>query len=355
MRVLVTGAAGLLGRSVVERLLARGSDDIRCLVRQHSDHSVLQDLAQRYPQARIECMGGNLTAPDDARRAVEGIDLIYHLASGMRGLPATLFLNTVVASQRLLDAIRGTDTRVVLVSSVGVYGAYDLQPGGKVAESASLDPHPHKRSAYFHAKIWQEKLFRQEAEKSHRELVVLRPGVLYGSGQPGIPGRVGPVVGSVLLQFGGNRSLLPLSHVKNCAEAVILAGGKSEASGQAYNVVDDNLPTVRRYVSEYRQHVKKLHTVQFPVPAGLLLSRLAEGYRQKSHGQIPAILTEYESRVLWGGFRFDNQKIKDLGWTQLVSTEEGLRQEFHRPPSLPQTTALASFWSTLSFSKAREP
>ncbi|MGB7642756.1 MAG: NAD-dependent epimerase/dehydratase family protein, partial [Terriglobales bacterium] len=164
MKILVTGASGFLGRAVVERLLAHGEPEVRCFVRPSSDLSGLEKLRARYPQARIEFIAGNLATAEDATRAVDGVETIYHLAAGMRGLAASIFVDTIVASQRLLDAIQDKVRRVVLVSSVGVYGTSFVEPSELVSERTRLDPHPEKRNVYFHAKIWQERLFREQAK-----------------------------------------------------------------------------------------------------------------------------------------------------------------------------------------------
>ena len=122
MKILVTGASGFLGRAVVECLLAHGEHEIRCFVRSSSNLSGLEEVRGRYPQARVEYIAGNLASPDDVLRAVDGVETIYHLAAGLRGLPASIFFDTVVTSQNLLAAIENEKRRVVLVSSVGVYG-----------------------------------------------------------------------------------------------------------------------------------------------------------------------------------------------------------------------------------------
>lgn len=327
MRILVTGASGFLGRAVVERLFAHGNLDVRCFVRSNSNVSGLEEIRSRYPHARLDYLVGNLASPDDARRAVEGVETIYHLAAGMRGLPATIFVNTVVASKYLLEAIQDRKRRVVLVSSLGVYGTSFLEAGRLIGEDTELDLHPEKRSVYFHAKIWQERLFREQAEKGRVDLVVLRPGVLYGNGNPncGFPSRIGILVGKVLLVFGGGNPL-PLSHVVNCAEAVVLAGQDAEASGQSYNVLDDDLPSATEYLREYKHQVKNVATIRFPFLVTMLLSRAVEKYHVKTHGQIPAVLTPYESSAMWKGHQFDNQSIKKLGWKQIVPTVEAMRE-----------------------------
>ena len=47
-----------------------------------------------------------------------------------------------------------------------------------------------------------------------------------------------------------------------------------------------------------------------------------------SRGQLPAVLTPYKSAALWKSFRFDNSKLKSLGWRPLHTTKEGLREMF---------------------------
>jgi nucleoside-diphosphate-sugar epimerase len=329
VRILVTGASGFLGRAVVERLFAHGSLDVRCFVRPNSNVSGLEEISSRYPHARLDYLIGNLASPDDARRAVEGVETIYHLAAGMQGLPATMFVNTVVASKCLLEAIQDKKRRLVLISSLGVYGTSALKAGRLIGENTELDTHPEKRSIYFHTKILQERLCKQQAEKGKVDLVVLRPGVLYGHGNPnrGFPSRIGILFGRVLFVFAGGNPL-PLSHVVNCAEAVVLAGQSAEGSGMSYNIVDDDLPIAANYLREYKHQVKNIATIHFPFPITMLLSRAIEKYHVKTHGQIPAVLTAYESSAMWKGHQFDNKSIKKLGWKQIIPTVEAMRETF---------------------------
>lgn len=328
MKILITGASGFLGRAVIERLFAHGNLDLRCFVRPNSNVSALEQIRNRYSSARLDYVVGNLASPHDARRAVEGVETIYHLAAGMRGLPATMFVDTVVTSRNLLAAIQDRKRRVVLISSLGVYATSFLTTDRSIAEDTELDRHPEKRNVYFHAKIWQERLFRMQADKGTVDLVVLRPGVLYGNNNPsrGFPSRVGILIGNVLFVFGGG-SPLPLSHVMNCAEAVVLAG-QNGTSGQSYNVVNDNLPSTIDYLRLYKNQVMDITTVHLPFFLTMLLSKVVEKCHERTHGQIPAVLTSYESRAMWKGHHFDNQSIKRLGWKQIMSTDDGLRETF---------------------------
>lgn len=328
MKILVTGSSGFLGSVLVERLLERGQTDIRCFVRPGSNLAKLDALKQKYPDAALEYFVGNLTSKKDAAEAVKSAKLVYHLAAAMKGDAADMFLNTVVASKYLLEAVtKRKTTKVVLVSSMGVYGVADQPAGYVVNEHSPLEPKPQERDVYSYSKWRQEELFREYNREFPFPLVITRPGVIYGPGGPPMSSRVGVSLFGLFLHLGrGN--VLPLSYVTNCADAVALAGLTDDTAGQVYNVVDDGLPTSRQFLKRYRREVKNMSFVPVPYVMVQLLSIAVEKYHKYSKGQLPAIFTPYKTASIWKGNLFDNSKIKSIGWKQLVSTEEGLTRAF---------------------------
>src|SRR5262245_42952523 len=127
MKILVTGSNGFLGAALVDRLLARGERDIRCMVRPASNRTRLTEIERRHG-ASLDIVVGSLGSKDAAGRILEGVDRVYHLAAAMGGPAADMFLSTVVGSKNLLEALvqSGRRAQVVLVSSFGVYGVADL-------------------------------------------------------------------------------------------------------------------------------------------------------------------------------------------------------------------------------------
>jgi nucleoside-diphosphate-sugar epimerase len=348
VKILVTGATGFLGTALVERLLARGETDLRCFLRSGSDHARLDALGRRYPAAKLELYVGSLASRESAARALEGVGVVYHLAASLLGAAADIFLNTVVASKHLLEAIQDgaasgpkprppaeaiaavperRPIKVVLVSSFGVYGVASLPRGHVVDESTPFEPHPERRDLYSQAKLRQEKLFREYQARLGFPLVVLRPGVIYGPRGSRISARVGLDLMGLFLHLGGDNRL-PLTYVDNCAEAIAVAGQSEQAEGQTYNVVDDDLPTCGQYLARYRREVKPLRAVRIPYLAMHAISVAVQRYHAFSKGQLPAIFTPYKTATSWKGNRFDNAKLKSLGWKPLVPTEEGLRRAF---------------------------
>ena len=328
MKVLVTGAGGFLGTAVVERLLADGYRDIRCSVRRRTSLPKLDLLSAHYANSNLEYCVGNLKNPHDAASAVQGVQLIFHLAAGLRGAAADLFQDTVVASRNLLEASgRRLPLRIVLVSSFAVYGLAGLGRGAYVNEETPLETHPEWRDPYSHAKLRQEQMFWKYQVQNGFELVVLRPGVIFGPGSAHFSERVGLKIGEWHLTLGGSNQL-PLTYVENCADAVVFAGTHKHAAGEVYNVHDDNPPTCREYLRAYKQEVRNIRSIAVPYLGLRFLSRTLAKYHKYSKGQLPAIFTSYKVANLWGGNRFDNSKLHALGWKQLVPGAEGLRRSF---------------------------
>ncbi|HXY13186.1 MAG TPA: NAD(P)-dependent oxidoreductase [Terriglobales bacterium] len=328
MRVLVTGAGGFLGTALIERLIVHGFTDIRCNVRRCAEIPKLDGFLQRHAHISMEYCVGNLRYREDAARAADDVQLIFHLAAGKKGTAADLFLDSVVASRNLLEAVAARKPmRIVLVSSFGVYGVAGLARGALVNEQSALEPHPEWRDHYSYSKLRQEQLFWEYQRRNSFELVVLRPGVIYGPGGSHFSNRVGLRVGKWLLHFGGN-NLLPLSYVENCAEALVVAGKHPSTAGQVFNVHDEDLLTCRQYLRSYEKGVAKIRSISLPYFGVQLLSFMAAKYHRYSKGQLPAILTPYKAASLWGGNRFDNSKLRSIGWRQLVTTADGLKRTF---------------------------
>ena len=332
-RVLITGTAGFIGARVLERLLNRGFRNVVCLVRPSSNLSRLNAVIERRPEgAKIELVKGNLLSRQDCELACKDAALILHLAAGVseNSFPNAV-LNSVVTTRNLLDACvqNARLRRFVLVSSFAVYSNRKKPHWRVLDESCPIEEHPELREeAYCFAKVKQEELLREYGKTKGIPYVVVRPGSVYGEGKAEITGRVGLGTFGLFLHLGGSNPI-PFTYVDNCAEAIVLSGLVPGVEGEAFNIVDDDLPSSRQFLRLHKRSVRRFRSIYVPHFVSYALCYLWERYSHWSEGQLPPVFNRNRWHAYWKKTRYSNRKLKSkLGWVPIISTSEALKQYF---------------------------
>ena len=129
---------------------------------------------------------------------------------------------------------------------------------------------------------------------------IVRPGIVIGPGKKAIPGFVGIDTFGFFMHMGGG-SRLPLTYVDNCADAIVLAGLVPGIEGEAFNVVDDELPTSRAFLRMYKRQVRRFWSVPVPYAAVYGLCALWERYAGRSAGQLPPVFNRRTCAFSWKG------------------------------------------------------
>ena len=131
MRILVLGAAGMVGRKFLDRVARDGGIAGR-EVTHATLHDVVMPLAPAGAQFKSSCNASDLSAPGEAAKLIEGRpDLIVHLAAIVSGEAEADFEKgyriNLDGTRDLLEAIRligdGYRPRVIFTSSIAVFGA----------------------------------------------------------------------------------------------------------------------------------------------------------------------------------------------------------------------------------------
>jgi len=338
LRVLVTGANGFLGRHVVAEFLRRG----------HSVRAMVRPAAKVEPvrlgwAGAVELFRADLRASRDLPAAFDGIDALVHLAAAVTGGEEVQFAASVVGTERLLAAMAQSQCRrLVLASSFSVYDWSAIR--GQLTEDSPLEADLYDRDGYAVAKFWQERVARRLAEENGWELVVLRPGFIWGRGNEYLFG-IGQTAGPVEVVIGPGRQM-PLTHVENCADVFVTATERKEATGQTFNVVDGHDASVWRYAGEYHRRMN-MRKWRVPVPywLGVLATRVVQKTSKtifRGKGKLPSLFVPSRFEARFKPLRFPNDKLRTaLGWKPPLDFEQALRRTYE-PATAPPAAAPAA-------------
>jgi len=232
MNILVTGASGFLGRSVVATLLSR-KHQVRALMRSGS-------APGNWPET-VKTFRCDL-AKDDLKEALVGVDAVIHLAGHSS---ATDGLDTAVrGTSRLCEAISASQVkRICHVSSLAVY---DWRAANNILdENCPLAEIATATTDYAKSKLRQEESVKA-LEGSMNVVTIVRPGFIWGRTRLWVDG-VGRRLPRGYLLVAPAASIA-LTHVDNCADAVVTAalGGKG-----TFNIVDEPQISRRQYLQAY--------------------------------------------------------------------------------------------------------
>jgi nucleoside-diphosphate-sugar epimerase len=321
MKILVTGAGGFLGRYVVRCLLARGHS-VRALIRPASS-------APNWG-SRVDTRYGDLRSELDLPSLFDGIDGVMHLASATSGNEDTQFASSVVATERLLDAMtRSSVKRLIHISSLVVYDW--SKAAGYMDENTPLLADPSGMGAYTIAKVWQERLVQDVAKKAALELTIARPGFIWGRNHVNIAA-MGRRLGRSFLMFGP-LTRLPLTHVYNCADCLVAMLENRNSIGRIYNIVDSDDVRVWRYVREYARRTHQSGAlIPLPYRAGYWTARLASRISRTlfgAKGKLPSILTPTRFESQFKPLRYRTELLSEtLGWTPPKPLDQCLNDSY---------------------------
>ncbi len=238
---LVTGAAGFLGRNIVQRLLDEGLR-VRALVR---------STPLRIEHENLQCFSGDVSRLDTLLPAFADVNSVFHTAAlvsllGGRAMRPSYrdeaWRVNVTGTENVIEACaRAKVDRLIYTSSVDV--CFEGKPLPNMTESL---PYPkHFKSIYAETKAAAEQRVLEANDESGLRTCAIRPDGIYGAQPNDMIDRFVEMLtaGALVARIGSSSALQDNSQVSNLVDGHVLAArhliSKGAACGEAYFIADD--------------------------------------------------------------------------------------------------------------------
>ena len=300
MKILITGASGFVGRTLVQKL--NTSHEILALVRSQSNNfpaNIQKLIAKDIFEVEL---------PSD-------IDVIIHLAGRAHILneqttdPLSEFrkVNVEGTLQLARQALEKKVKRFIFMSSIGVNGSVTTQ------QPFTEDSIPQPHADYAVSKLEAEQELKKLFDGSDTELVIIRPPLVYAAHAPGNFARLLKLVTTNLpLPFAGTSNKRSFVALENLVDFIQICIEHPNAANQSFLVADQTGISTRELVQHLKQGMgKKARFIYLPQP----LMKLGAACIGKSK--------LYEQ--LFESLEVDTSKAqKLLGWKAPISTQQAI-------------------------------
>ena len=305
-RYFVVGGAGFIGSHVIDYLLSSASVE-KATIFDNFSSGRSWHFKQHESDRRLHVVKGDVKDKDALRSAMDGHDVVIHLASNpdiARAVvePEIDFREGTVLTQNVVEAMRTSSAkRILYTSGSGVYG--DL---GEVAASEDFGPLV-PISTYAASKLAGEALISAYCHMFELTSCVFRfanvvgPRQTHGVGYDFVRRFVADPTRLRILG-DGNQSKSYI-HVSDVIQAMFMANEKTTRPYEVYNVATGDYITVRE-IADLAVECLGLdpEEVRYEFTGG------HGGWK----GDVPVV-------------RFDIRKILNLGWKPKMGSKQALR------------------------------
>ena len=278
--ILITGATGFVGRSVLAQLLSR-----------HGRKAVLAYTSRPIGEGLYVLHHGYTNEPDFFQKSGYGdIHTIVHIGAYIpkNGSEANLAFpcnRNIIATDNLLRSDLPKLRRIVYVSTVDVYG-----PAAPISESSILAP----STLYGWSKLYCEKMIENWAEEQGVERVILRVGHVYGPGEEAFEKMIPVALRNILHDrpvtiFGRGDDVRTYIYVDDLARAIVQAT-VLDAGLSPLNVVGSepvSIAELVRLMGELSGRPLRIERVPFDAPARHLVFDNAKFKRAMTISETP--------------------------------------------------------------------
>jgi len=324
MKILVTGANGHLGYNLIKGLLEK----------EHNVRGSIRSLKDELKVARVKELGdvelaeADLSNKDQLRKAMEGIDLLFHTAAVYAyvapGRENEIIEASVNGIEKTFRAASEAGVKKIVLTSSIVSLPVTLPDDPPVNEK---DWSKDLQVPYIRAKTQGEQLAWDLAKDLKLNLVTVLPGAIAGPGFVKNTPTIDLIEAMMLnyFRFGVISMNYPIVDVRDVVDVHIRAAEK-DCEGR-FIVCNDTIPTFREMVETLHAIDPKVGLPLMTMPNFMMgVSGMFDKINNLIFGTPMIVLPELMATLKGKIWNMSNQRSKDvLGWQQKISLEQSLK------------------------------
>ena len=257
-KILITGATGSLGRTLIKRLVNSGYE-VRAFVRKLADISSLREYD-------IDICYGDVMDYSSLDAALDNVSIIIHAAAESKGADS---LNVDDLTKPVTNIVslcqKHMIKKLIYISSCSVYEIANIKSNAVVHEDSQLERYPARRGVYTYMKLLNEIIVTDAMRDKTINAVCLRPGTFYGaSGQLYTPMMGFTLFSKFKVIIGSGSMQLPLVYLENLVDVIQKTIDSNIGIGKIYNVVDDKTVNKKYYVDKLLRKINNNYYLYIP-------------------------------------------------------------------------------------------
>ena len=308
MKILITGATGFIGRSLISNLSGLGLE-VAVVVRREN-----KDIPDGIEQFEM----GDFDESTDYMPCLKGMNCVVHLAGMahvLKGHESKIIddfrkVNVGFTVSLAKQANKAGVKKFIFLSSIGVNGNQSSAP-------VSENDYPNPQEAYAISKYEAEQQLLKLGIASDLDVTIIRPPLVYGKGAPGNFGRIIKWATSPILfplPLGAINNSRSFIAIDNLISFIVICVRHKKAANQIFVVSDDEILSTTQVLRGCAQAYNR-RAILIPVPINWLL------WCAKLFGK------EIDAIRLLSTLVIDNSKAKNmLDWTPRVTLKQQLTE-----------------------------
>lgn len=301
-KIFVTGATGRIGKHLVSALLNQG-EKVRTLVKE----GIVEN-------ENVEIFYGDILDKESLKKAVENVDIIYHLAAIVDYLAPKelMFSVNVIGTKNLLEVSKAK--KFIYLSSTSAMGK-------KLKEIPANENTPCNPSDFYgRTKLDAEKLVKEAGG------IIIRSADVFGPGfTEGYDFVISSLESGSLPIIGDGKNFIQWIHISDLIQALLLAKENGKP-GETYIVAGKEIKTLNECLSLLCKYLNieppKKHVSKF-------LAKTMANFKvlkAKIKKERPKVIPEYINKIT-ANRSFDISKAKkELGFEPKISYEEAAKE-----------------------------